>query len=297
VVSYFAGLPNLFPGDFLRSPEFHFRTDCVISYESVDVLVCVDTDLAALTGIVLKVATGTRDHSLLQIGFRVIFAVFSLLFLTLRLKSTPLRFWLFEQQLTVVLLALNCLSDNLFFPLLIVPPTPFRFAAGLLFDQLLCAYFWFYVVIVFEFAAWRIGKWQPFSVIAPGLLIAGLRNWLPDRFFGHIALPELGGSDGRRWSEAMPRALFYLLVVAEILKKYRRPINPHDQYRLKKYHSSMSPPSHSSQSSSTRYSGSGYSATTRCTSCCRSCCSWHIFTVPTKSYGNSQRRHMTRNPR
>jgi hypothetical protein len=243
VVQSFPQISDLFPGGSARSPEFHLRTDRIIGYEFMDVRVQLDADSAELTGIVLKVVTGTRDHSLLQVCFRVIFSVFSLLFLlflALRLKSTPFRYWHFEQQLTVVLLALNFLSANLFFPLLIASPTPFRFAASVFFDTLFCAYFWFYIVVVFEFATWRIGKWQPFSVIAPvllsvWLLVAGLRNWLPDRFFEHSLLPDLARREILQWSQAIPHALFYLLVVVEVLKKYRRPINPHDQYKFNIY--------------------------------------------------------------
>jgi hypothetical protein len=204
--------------------------------ESIQLTIRAATDgnSPGLQGITLAIVTGTPDHVAIRFYFRSLLSFFSLVYLlafVVRLYEMPFGQWHIEQPLTLILLVLHVFAV---FPY----RAYYRDSWNLLFEQLFEVYLWAYAVVAFEFSAWRARQWQPFSVFAPAvlsfcLLVVGLRDAQPDRFLTTFAD---SGALGRRFvTRGLLIGLLEALVIASILRTYRRSVTPGDLGRFRAY--------------------------------------------------------------
>jgi hypothetical protein len=135
------------------SASMQLFTDRLIGYDTVEVSLQMGDLKGEIVKLVIESATGVPDHSLFQIYFRVVFALFALLFLfclAMRLRSMPVKLWHLEQKLTIPLLVLDFLFTD---PLYIVHfyyPSRNLIILHTVLVALFTSYFRFFVLVLFD---------------------------------------------------------------------------------------------------------------------------------------------------
>lgn len=101
---------------------------------------------------VLNAYTGDPSHTILQLSFRLVFALSGLLFLvtlSMRLRSMPFKLWHVEQKVTIPLLFLTVLYCNPFYIFFVYHPSPLYSLWNGIFSALFFAYARFFILVLF----------------------------------------------------------------------------------------------------------------------------------------------------
>jgi hypothetical protein len=141
----------VFSGSSPESGRIRVFSDRVLDYDSLDVLLRFESP--RFSRVVIQSATGVPDHTLFQLYFRLIFAVFALAFLaflSLRLGPMPIALCHLEQKITIPLLVLNVLFANPFYAIQAFRPSQFLIVVGTIAHALFSSYFRFFVLVLFD---------------------------------------------------------------------------------------------------------------------------------------------------
>lgn len=135
--------------------RFTAFTDRIINYDSIEFNIKINKTRKGFPfpGIVITTTIGVHDHTIFQIYFRLIFSVFSIIFmitLLVRLKPVQIRYWHLEQKLTVPLLALAFLYNNPFYIIQAYRPSKIWIFYNTIISGLFTSYFKFFVLVLFD---------------------------------------------------------------------------------------------------------------------------------------------------
>ncbi|OHS97753.1 hypothetical protein TRFO_35964 [Tritrichomonas foetus] len=144
------------PVGVYESQPLHIYRDRIIDYNRIEFTIRVvnaenvpeeDINTTAI------VYCGSQEHTVFQVFFRIIFAIFvlvSLLGLLRQLKSHPIKLWHLEQKLTVPLLALGVLYNNPFYYFQARSPTYAFILWETIITSVFTAYFQFFILVLFD---------------------------------------------------------------------------------------------------------------------------------------------------
>jgi hypothetical protein len=147
----FYDVSTTFASSAANSSRIRLLSDRVVDYDSFELSLRFDG--LPFSRVIVRTVAGVTDHTVFQIIFRIVFAVFAalfLLFLGIRLRPMPVSLWHLEQKLTVPLLVLDLLFSNPFFIIHSYIPSQGLIVLTTIIHSLFTSYFRFFVLVLFD---------------------------------------------------------------------------------------------------------------------------------------------------
>jgi hypothetical protein len=207
--------------------QLQLFSDRLLSYDTMELVLTFNAVGGQFSNVRVQSTTGVPDHTLFQIYFRVVFGLFSLLFLVFlvwRLKGMPFKLWHLEQKLTIPLLVLAFLFTDPIYIIHLYRPSRILIVWHTIISALFTSYFQFFLLVLFDSLRYKNRKtsrcfFAPKVVFALLHFLATVIHGVSDNvaYFGDSPLERNHSTGASERAEAILNACSLVWIVLVIV--------------------------------------------------------------------------------